>query len=217
LVELAVVLVIVTLLLGGLLVPLSAQVDLRNATDTQKLLADSREALVGFAASRQASDGKPYLPCPDTNNDGFEDRKPDKSCVSPEGGFPWTDLGLGREDAWGSRFRYRVASDFSSSEAGFALSTKGNLQVCTTADCSSGNKLAAEVPVVIVSHGKNGAGAVNQTGTINPLSTDADELENSDGDNSFVSHEATSGFDDLVTWLSPNLLVYRMIAVGRLP
>lgn len=58
LMELTVVLVIVGLLLGGLLVPLSAQrdVDLTKATD--KSLADIREALMGFAVIN----GR--LPCP---------------------------------------------------------------------------------------------------------------------------------------------------------
>ncbi|MDK9724895.1 MAG: type II secretion system GspH family protein [Sterolibacteriaceae bacterium MAG5] len=56
--ELAVVMAIVALLLGGLLVPLTAQMDLRNRQETERALAAIREALIGFAAIH----GR--LPCP---------------------------------------------------------------------------------------------------------------------------------------------------------
>src|ERR1700740_2544337 len=56
--ELAVVLGIVGLLLGGLMVPLAAQTDIRYRSDTEKALADIREALIGFAIVN----GR--LPCP---------------------------------------------------------------------------------------------------------------------------------------------------------
>ncbi len=49
LVEMAIVLVIVGLLLGGLLMPLSAQVEQRRIGETQKALDEIKEALVGFA------------------------------------------------------------------------------------------------------------------------------------------------------------------------
>lgn len=56
--ELTVVLVIISLLLGGLLVPLSTQRDIDYSKATDKSLADIREALIGFAVIN----GR--LPCP---------------------------------------------------------------------------------------------------------------------------------------------------------
>ncbi len=42
-----------------------------------------------------------------------------------------------------------------------------------------------------------------------------------DADNDFVMHTITqpgpNEFDDLVTWISPNILYNRLIAAGRLP
>lgn len=58
LMELAVVLVIVALLLGGLLVPFGTQRDVEFMRATEKSLIDIREALIGFAAVN----GR--LPCP---------------------------------------------------------------------------------------------------------------------------------------------------------
>ena len=49
LIELAIVMFIVTLLLGGMLLPLAGQQDIRNHGDTQKIMADARDALLGFA------------------------------------------------------------------------------------------------------------------------------------------------------------------------
>lgn len=56
--ELAIVLVIISLLLTGVWVPLSTQQDWRNFSDSQKALEQAQEALLGFAAAN----GR--LPCP---------------------------------------------------------------------------------------------------------------------------------------------------------
>ena len=64
LVELAIVLIILALLSGGLMMTLSSQVDQRSYRETQQQLQDIRDALLGYAASHPALDGKPYLPCP---------------------------------------------------------------------------------------------------------------------------------------------------------
>ena len=58
LVELAIVLAIIALLLGSLMVPLQSQVESRKVADTQKILDNAREALIGYAAAYG------YFPCP---------------------------------------------------------------------------------------------------------------------------------------------------------
>jgi len=113
--EMAVVLVIVALLIGGMLLPLSAQQDIRYVVDTQKQLSDINEALLGFAASK----APPYLPCPDTNGDGQEDRAGGTCAAGQEGDLPWATLGLGRQDAWGNAFPYRVHARYSDRTTGF--------------------------------------------------------------------------------------------------
>ena len=214
LIELAIVMFIVSLLIGGMLLPLSAQQDIRNNGDTNKTLAEIRDALIGYAASHSATDGKPYLPCPDTNDDGVEDRT-GNACTSQEGRIPWVDLGLGSADSWNNRYRYRVTPAFSNSATGFILTSTGALRVCTDSTCAA--NVAAAVPAVILSQGKNGAGAFNATGGTNTASTDANELENSDGDNDFASKTPDPNYDDLVIWVSPSILHNRMITAGRLP
>lgn len=214
--EMAVVLVIVAILIAGLVIPLATQQDIRARQDTENMLTNLREALLGYAASHAAGDGRPYLPCPDTDDDGRENRA-GGVCTGgiQEGRIPWADLGLGRNDAWNNRYRYRVTAAFSSSANGFTLASAGDLNVCADAACAA--SVAASVPVVVLSHGANGAGAFNMSGGTNPAPAGADELENTDGDATFVGKTPDTAFDDLVTWIPPSVLINRMITTGKLP
>jgi type II secretory pathway pseudopilin PulG len=58
LIELAVVIFVIALLLGGIFVPLQTQVESRNYDQTQRILEQARESLLGYAAAYG------YLPCP---------------------------------------------------------------------------------------------------------------------------------------------------------
>ena len=51
LIELAIVLVIITILIGGLAMPLSAQIQARRAAETNRTLEEAREAIIGYAMS----------------------------------------------------------------------------------------------------------------------------------------------------------------------
>lgn len=205
LIEMAVVLVIIGLLVTGLLMPLSAQIDQRNFNETQRELIEIRDALLGFSLSNTAATGQPFLPCPDTNADGFEDRLAGV-CANPVGGLPWATLGLGRADRWSNPYIYRVTLAFANSNTGFDLTTPRDIQVLSAA---GGAIIAANLPAIVVSKGKTGAGA------------GASELENSDGDNVFVDRTPTNAginaYDDVVVWLPSAILFNRMVTAGRLP
>ncbi|MGB2832758.1 MAG: prepilin-type N-terminal cleavage/methylation domain-containing protein [Methylotenera sp.] len=235
LVEMAVVLVILGLLLGGLLMPLTAQLDLKNYSETKRLLEDAKEALYGYAMSHAAIDGRPYLPCPDVNNDGLEEARVVNVCPSQEGRLPWNTLGLTRSDSWGNLLRYRVRPNFSNSANGFTLNSPATMRICQDNACAT--IISSNIPAVLVSHGKNGYGTYNaESGTVIqvPAGLSANELENMDGrdnpragnniadtvdtgDVDFVSTFTSAGYDDVVVWISPNVLFNRMVNAGRLP
>jgi prepilin-type N-terminal cleavage/methylation domain-containing protein len=59
LIELAIVLVIMTILIGGLAMPLSAQIQARRIAETQKILEEAREAIVGYAMSNTVNVSPP--------------------------------------------------------------------------------------------------------------------------------------------------------------
>lgn len=224
LIEMAIVLAILALLLAGGLSVLSAQIDQQRIKDTQKLLEDAREALIGYAASHSAADTRPFLPCPDRNagagaNDGQEDRLPSGACAVQEGNLPWVTLGMNDLDGWGNHLRYSVSAAFSNSQTGIQLTSTGTLTIRNAALTD----LATNIPAVIVSHGKNGYGARNASGSANqpPPATNLREIENTNGNTIFISNTSvgtggTGGeFDDLVVWLSPNILFNRMIQAGK--
>lgn len=226
--EMAVVLVIVALLIAGMVLPISAQQEIRARQETEKTLNDIREALIGYAASHAASDGKPHLPCPDKttdtgdgkHNDGSEDRS-GGACDFQEGNVPWVTLGVGRNDAWNNRFRYRVAAGFSNSSTGFTLnSAGGDMEVCADSACAA--SIANSVPTLVLSHGPNGFGAINTNGIANALPANADELENTDAATDgttirYISKTPDGNFDDLVTWVPTTVLMNRMLTSGKLP
>ncbi len=205
LVEMAVVLVIVGLLLSAFLTPLSAQLDQSRNAQARRDLQEIKEALLGFVVVNSR------LPCPDTDGNGTDDGCANTNVTSSTGGnLPWADLGLKSTDPWGRHYQYRVNNGFSTN---FLLTTAGSgagiIQVCTTNTC--GVKEASNVPVLIFSYGKNG-------GILPPVG--ADEQENADGDATFVNHEFSDGanaFDDLVDWISTNLIMNRMVTAGKLP
>ena len=212
LIELAISFAIIALLLGMLVVPLGTQVDMQRINDTQKQLAAISEAVLGFAVAT----GR--IPCPATAttsntvaNAGTE------NCALTEGVTPWATLGMPELDAWGRRFTYRVTPAFADNPTGgaqssFLLTDNGNITVTS----KSGVSVAANVVAVIVSHGKNGAGAYLPSGLRVAVGV-GNELENNDGDATFVSDVPDTGFDDLVAWVSPNILKSRMVAASRLP
>jgi hypothetical protein len=164
------------------------------------------------------SSTNPYLPCPAADDTGVEaTRGAGGICPSDNGRLPWQTLGLGNVDAWSNRFSYKVNLDYSNDTTGFNLNTGGTLQVCEDAACTK--VLANDLPAVILSHGKNGAGAFNSSGTTNtaPSVGNLDESENTDNDTIFVSHTPATNFDDVVVWLPRTLLLSRMVTAGRLP
>lgn len=220
LIEIAVVLVIVGLLLGGLLMPLTMQIEQRNITDSNRAMEAARDAMIGFAMRNTP----PFLPCPDktgaagpgTANDGIEDRN-GAACVTQEGNVPWVTLGTSPEDGWTRRLRYRVTAAYSNS-GGFTLASAGDITIQTRNGAGQPLvNLAQNVPLVIISHGPNGLGGIGNSGVAMPPPASADEIENADGDTTFVSRLPTADFDDLAQWVSANTLFNRMVAAGRLP
>lgn len=221
----AVVLIIVGLLLGGLLMPLGAQVEQRKIGETQKALDEIREALIGFAVAN----GR--LPRPATSATNGAERAACTTEAECTGFIPWAALGVSKLDTWNHIFRYKVTMAFTTT---FALTTARNLTV-QTRDSASPYALvnlttANDVPAIVLSHGKNGYGSTADNGTAQPAIPAANIDETTNGAAAgtiFVSRAPAAStdstnnpggeFDDIVTWLSPNILFNRMVAAQKLP
>lgn len=214
----SIVLAIVALLLAGLLPTISSQIEQQRRNETRKQLAEIQQALIGYAVIN----GR--LPCPADGTiptipgvaNGAGQEKASCAAGANGGVLPWVTLGVNETDAWGRRFTYRVTPVFATVGAPFQLSSPPNLNVGLTPGATD---VAANVPAIIVSHGTNGLGAYTPSGQpITPIPAPAtDEGDNVNNDNNFVSHDFTPSFDDLVVWISPNILFNRMVAAGKLP
>lgn len=214
LVETAIVLVIVALLLGGLLAPLSSQMERADRKGTQATQQVIEDALIGFAMSA----GR--LPCPDTDGDGQEDPLGGVGgCTANEGALPAVTLGVIGDDAWHQPHLYLVTGSFADDTDGTGCGTATlavSFELCSSGDINvadqsvGGTIVANNVPAAIVSSGKNWSEAPS-----------VNEAENSDGDRLLVSRVYTSAagqeFDDLVSWISPNILRSKMVQANRLP
>ena len=209
LVEIAIVMLIFGLIIGGIMGPLKTQLENIDRKETEKLIDDTKGAMIGFAIRN----GR--LPCPDTTGDGQEN-KPGINCTSTRGTVPWATLGVNPQDAWNQPLTYRVDTDFADSTTGtgcpdtdvpgmsFELCSTGNITVRAT---SAGATVASGVPAVIVSHGKNWVAG-----------GDVNEQENSDNDANFVDkNHINQGYDDFTGWVNINTLVGKMVSANKLP
>ncbi len=220
LIEVAIALLVLALILGGILAPLNAQVEQGKIRDTNKVISDINEALLGYVMIN----GR--LPRPATSStNGVENASACASETACTGFIPWTTLGSGKLDAWGNIIRYSVTPAFANSA--FALTTVGTKTIQERNAASALVSYATLVPVVVWSNGPenfgtNGTAAVranNSSGV-----TNADEITNNTASTTFIrriqvnNSAATGGeFDDIVTFIPTAILVNKAIAAGKLP
>lgn len=222
LIELVIVLIVIGLLIGGLLPPLSVQFEQQNIKLTNQRLQEIKEALLGYAIL----ENKRELPCPAGNEEGFQDN----GYCNKEGYLPWADLGIVGRDGWGNIFRYRVDNEFK------------NLQISTIKWVNEPEHYwvslqnDTHVRAIIYSCGKNGRPDPTPPSSGDPspakpidydFSNDANGTRNNDMKcrlegtktkkqyvyNSYVDNV----FDDQMTWLSEKILITRLTRARKWP
>lgn len=243
LVEMAIVVLLIGILLTFGVGLVQSQLE-NSAIKLSKNRQDAiHDALVSYLTKYRR------LPCPDsaigtlgTNNvrfDGIEDRgsatagtppvpRPELLCAVTFGTLPFATLGLSREaalDGWNNFFTYQVSNtpyDWTRS-ASFNTGNQGGIAIN---DRVNGSATLTPYPtpavVVLVSHGKNGAGAFTVKGTRNtlPIPADSDQLQNTDSTTrNFIRREmsdntAAAGgtYDDIVAAYLPTDLFNAAVA-----
>ena len=244
LLEAWIALVVLALLLGGLALPLAAQMQMRRQEEAARQLEEARDAVMGFAAAH----GR--LPCPAVEGaaatEAFAPGGDPSSgaCADFYGGdLPAATLGLHGVDAqgfardpWGTpanRVRYAV---FGGAVSGVehALTRTDGMRAATLAGlgaaphflfiCSSGREASAAGCGPASRQLTRRAAFVILSAGPDAMQTPgaaSDEARNLDGDAVFVSREASSGagdvFDDVLLWVPIHLVAHRLIVAGRLP
>ena len=167
-VEMAIALAVLGLLFAGALYPWQNRVESDQRREVGSMLDSARLAVVAYAARNRTHAvefrpqdrggineipaGRPYLPCPDIDGDGVEDRERindlnnfDRdpferddivgvgsaagigACSQHKGMLPWATLGVAENDVWGGRFTYRVDPAFSNALLGFDETTRADI------------------------------------------------------------------------------------------
>ena len=217
LIEVAIALAVSALLLGGLMVPLAAQIDRFRLRETEAALHQALEALTGYAVSHGNR-----LPCPDIDGDGAEDfpGSPTAPCRGIEGDLPRATLGITGTDGWGRLLRYR-GNDALTGPGGMPRppNTRGGLRIV---DARTAERLTVSDPeapaAIIFSCGANGRPDGENDGTggspvgcTNPIRPDPGYARAVPG------RAGTGSFDDVVVWMSKNVLLGRLVRAGTWP
>lgn len=246
LVELSVVILIMGLLLGGLMMPLSMQKENARQRTGEDQLMSVRAAIEGFALINGA------LPCPATPASAGVASLGGGGCTVQHGFVPATTLDLNGQrngdnlllDPWGSPLRYSVTSTDANTDGRWDFVTPGELRSVTMP------LLAPDLVVCSTAAGSSSTACAGSSETLSQTATaviyslgkdwstfgSADQLENVGGnlgggatgttyriasDRVFVdrgrSDLAGSEFDDLLLWVSPSHLYGRLVETGHLP
>ena len=240
LIEMAVVMLILGFLLSGLFVALGESAANRNRIAATAELEGIQEALYGFAQSR----GR--LPCPaSAASAGVEAPITGGTCTSPHGFVPAATLGVrGTIDAnglmmdpWGNPYRYSVSTLTSGGNASFtsvagmqsqfaagALTrTPGlpNALICVAGAAACGAPVYADtVPALVYSMGEDYGfytSALQLENASPPLVANYRMATNNEFVNGAYAEEGVNAFDDILVWISPNILFSRLITAGQLP
>jgi len=246
LVELAIVLLIMGLVIGGLAMPLATQRENARVRDAQEQLHSVQAAISGFALVNG------HLPCPATPaSDGYAALS-GTDCNVQHGFVPATTLNVDGKrnddnlllDPWGSPLRYSVTASDANSDGRWDFTTPGEMRavtmpvlqpdlvVCATSAgasssaCSgTGVTLSDQSPAVLYSLGKvwaSFASADQQENVGATLGGGASGQSYPVAANEvFVSRTRSdssgSEFDDLVVWVSAHSLYSELVDAGHLP
>ena len=242
LIEIAVVLLIVTIVLGYSVAMLPVQQELKQYRRVNAEMDSIIEHLIAYAQVN----GR--LPCPDSDfpTDGLENATggpPVDSCAVYYGYLPARTLGIEGKynddqaliDPWGNEYRYAVSDADAGAVAGIDLVTANGIRdegmanvnpdlflcddstvISNDLDCTTvtGGEVIANVAAVIVSRGKR----------FDPAASSNTETENTDdfrldppSDRVFIFSPRRDDYDDVVKWVPTNLLFSKMIEAEQLP
>jgi prepilin-type N-terminal cleavage/methylation domain-containing protein len=211
LIEMAIVLVILSLTASLLVTPLTMRAEASRRHAAEGMLDDIVEALFGFALLH----GR--LPCPSIEPNpanpayGLEQGPP--CSLNVPGYLPWRTLGLPPHDPWGNprtgasqpwtgHWRYRPDKNFAEGTISLSTLPSGHIQIKD----HDGNLISttdSRVVAVVFSTGPN-----SLADGLNTAYSPDQPL--------FEAGEPSSSFDDLLRWVGHPLLIARLARGGRL-
>lgn len=246
LVELSIVILIMGLILGGLAMPLSTQLENGRIRETKDLLTSTEAAIQGYALVNG------FLPCPATPSSNGLSATAGGACTVQHGFVPASTLGLSGPrnddnlmlDSWASPIRYSVSASDVDGDGNWDFIAPGEMRnvtmallapdlvVCSSGTGSSANScsgaattLTNSAPSVVFSMGKDwgsfsSADQQENVGTTiggGPSAINYPVAADVVSVSRRRSERPGDEFDDLVSWSSASSLYHRMVAGGQLP
>ena len=202
-------------------------------------LTQARDALIGFAIVNRRLP-RPAI----SASDGHEQAGACANEAVCTGLLPWATLGVNKLDSWGKALGYSVTPAFSQAglalssvptkkvqtrnSVGALVYMKGSSGACTAVAAGATDVVTGCAPAVLFSVGKANFGTTDAGAVLGNLSvstTNVDEVINSTTaplvapyfvQRAASDNTATTGgeFDDIVIWLSGNILFKRMNDAG---
>ncbi len=200
LIEMAMVLLIVSFLMSSILIPLSRQIDQKKIVATQQHLEEIKEALLGFAVLH----GRLPYPAESYKEDEKVKVKESESLEFEEDYLPWINLGVGRYDAWGNPFRYRIRYKKGSCYVCFIRVNDAYSEITRLIELQDNEGYEA----IIFSKGKNAKGDKKNNDEYEYTYSQGDYVEDPD---------VNEHFDDILIWLPKNIVVNRLVTVEKWP
>lgn len=246
LVELAIVVLVMGLILGGLAMPLAVQRDNSRIRETGLQLKEIEESIQGFALANG------FLPCPAIpSSNGLAATIPG-ACSVQHGFVPATTLGISGSrngdnlllDDWASPLRYSVSAADADGDGNWDFTTPGemrdvtisllapDLNVCSVSTGSSpascadaATTLTSQAPFLVYSLGKDWSSFSSPDQQENVGATIGGGPSGTNyavaNDTVFVSRSRSENsgaeYDDALVWISPAQLYLRLIRSGQLP
>lgn len=109
LLEMALALLLVGILIQSVTSMLSQNQQRQTYKQTEQELQTIKQILLSYLQINQ------YLPCPDTNGDGLENRETGGDCSADQGAFPYLEFGgVGHQDEFGNPYFYATNTNSTS-------------------------------------------------------------------------------------------------------
>jgi prepilin-type N-terminal cleavage/methylation domain-containing protein len=220
-IEIAVVLVIITILLGILLPSIGARIDAARVAATKTKIENIKSSILAFIAKNgrlpcPAIEGLAPPPPAGPDNGYGREATPKGACTGTaalttgvvRGVVPWRDLSLSDDDALDGHFRrftYAVVTSETNLTVARLPGIVGTIALHSGTPVAPGNQLNINnlAVFVVVSYGSNGFGAYSSEGIRQALPVGDDELANTDtGDIAFVQKDFSNAYDDVVVGVS---------------
>lgn len=228
LVEIAIVVAIIGVILGGTLDVVANAQQKQKIQDTNYILDRIQNAIYSY----HADNSKSFIPCPAINTKGYAEQNQfsNQNCVQSYGAIPYRNLSLPRDfmyDAWGRLITYVIVNNgctyrsYRSNNVPVTYNFFTEYPNCNISNglsfyskATGGNLFASNAVYMLISHGKSGYGSMianesSTQGQYKPIAyASADKVQNANyygtSNLNYVYRAAndtnTNYFDDIIRY-----------------